>query len=79
MESGTGLAVPAGGATIAEQIACVVRELGMRHRTYKRWVVQGKLTKSAADLEISRMEAVLDTLRRAQQKQDTPVGSLDHG
>lgn len=80
VDAGSGVAVPAGGATIAEQIACVERELGMRHRVYKRWVVQGKLTQSAADIEISRMEAVRDTLKRAQIKlTDRESGQLFSG
>jgi hypothetical protein len=62
--SSAGLAVSS--VTIAEQVACVVRELAMRNRVYKRWVIQGKLTQSAADLEIIRMDAVLATLKRAQ-------------
>jgi len=52
--------------TIAEQIACVDRELGMRRRVYPRWVERGKLNPATADLEIKRMEAVKDSLRRVQ-------------
>ncbi len=52
--------------TIAEQIASVERELGMRKRVYPRWVANGKLNQAAADLEMRRMEAVRDTLKRAQ-------------
>lgn len=52
--------------TIAEQLACVERELGMRKRIYPRWIANGKLNQAAADLEMRRMEAVRDTLKRAQ-------------
>ena len=62
--SSAGLAVPS--VTIAEQVACVDRELGMRKRVYPRWVANGKLNQAAADLEMRRMEAVRDTLRRVQ-------------
>ena len=52
--------------TLSEQLACVERELGMRKRTYPRWVANGKLNQAAADLEMRRMEAVRDTLKRVQ-------------
>jgi hypothetical protein len=51
--------------TIYEQIACVDREIGIRERVYPRWVEKGKLTKQAADMEMERIRAVLDTLRRS--------------
>ena len=38
--------------SLDDQIACVERELAMRGRVYPRWVAQGKLTQSAADLEL---------------------------
>jgi len=47
-------------------IACVERELGFRGRVYPRWVASGKLTQSASDLEMGRMRAVLDALKRSQ-------------
>ena len=62
--SSAGLAVPS--VTVAEMIACVERELAMRRRVYPRWVLAGKLTKAAADLELTRMEAVRATLTSAQ-------------
>lgn len=72
------MAVP--DVTIAEQVACVDRELGMRNRVYPRWVKAGKLTQTAADLEISRMTAVRWTLRRAQiELTDREPGQLFSG
>ena len=66
--------------TIAEQISCVDRELGMRARVYPRWVKSGKLNQSAADLEIRRMEAVRATLVRASSEfADRPPGQLVTG
>lgn len=66
--------------TIAEQIACVERELGMRGRVYPRWVANGKLNKAAADLEIRRMEAVKATLLRAEKEfAARPAGALPNG
>lgn len=76
--SSAGLAVP--DVTIAEQVACVERELGMRKRVYPRWVANGKLNQAAADLEMRRMEAVRDTLKRAQiELTDREPGQLFSG
>lgn len=47
---------------IADQIACVERELKMRKRAYPRWIEAGRMTQAKADAEISAMEAVLETL-----------------
>jgi hypothetical protein len=51
--------------TLAEQIACVERELAMRRRVYPRWVGRGQMKPGAAEEEIRRMEAVLETLKRS--------------
>jgi hypothetical protein len=47
---------------LADQIACVDRELGYRRRVYPSWVARGRMTQRSADLEIERMEAVRETL-----------------
>lgn len=47
---------------IAAQIACVEREIAMRHRVYPRWVAAGKLTQAKADAEIAAMTAVRESL-----------------
>ena len=57
-----GLALPAAVVQLADQIACVERELKMRRRVYPRWVLASKLTQTAADLEMRRMEGVLQSL-----------------
>lgn len=44
------------------QIACVEREVKMRHRVYPRWVEAGRMTQAKADAEIRTMEAVHATL-----------------
>lgn len=49
--------------TIADQIAAVTREIGMRNRVYPRWVQDGKMSQAKADYEIKAMEAVLETLK----------------
>jgi hypothetical protein len=66
--------------TIAEQVACVDRELAMRGRVYPRWVKAGKLTQAAADTEIKRMEAVRASLVRVSQElRDVEAGTLFTG
>ena len=47
---------------LAEQIACVERELGYRKRVYPRRIEARQMTRANADKEIARMTAVLDTL-----------------
>jgi hypothetical protein len=49
--------------SIADQIACVEREIKMREHVYPRWVGQGKMTKDKADREIAVMREVLTTLQ----------------
>lgn len=49
--------------SIEQQIACVEREVKMRHRVYPRWVADGRMTQQKADAEIAAMEAVLQTLQ----------------
>jgi uncharacterized membrane protein len=48
--------------TLAEQLAAVERELAIRRAYYPHRVKAGKMTQSAADEEISCMEAVYRTL-----------------
>lgn len=47
---------------LAELVACVDRELALRAKAYPRWVRDGKLTQTAADVEMSRMRHVRMTL-----------------
>jgi hypothetical protein len=44
---------------IADKIACLQREVKMRHRAYPRWVSQERMTQAQADHEIAVMTAVL--------------------
>lgn len=62
LDAFAGVALPAAAVQLTDQIACVEREIKMRGRVYPRWVLQGKLTKAAADAEMLRMEAVLQSL-----------------
>lgn len=47
---------------LGDQIACVKRELALRQAVYQKRVGAGRMTQEQADLEISRMKAVLRTL-----------------
>ena len=58
---------------IDEQIACIQRERAMRVRMYPRWVKASKLTQSAADEEMCRIDAVLETLERVRVGGDAKV------
>ena len=51
---------------IGDQVRCVRRERELRKRLYPGWVAQGKLGAGAANLGLSQMEAVLQTLERLQ-------------
>lgn len=51
---------------IAEMLACVEREIGMREHVYPRWVKQKKLLQTTADQELARMRAVRDLLLNVQ-------------
>jgi hypothetical protein len=54
---------------LADQLACVQRELRLRRRVYDRLVVQGKLKPETACREIRALEAVIDTLQRLEQQE----------
>ena len=51
---------------LADQIACVERELAFRARVYPRWVADKKMLQATSDREMLRMRAVLATLKLAQ-------------
>lgn len=55
---------------LADQIACVRRELAMRQRVYPRWVHAGKMTQADSDREITTMIAVLATLQGLQRQRE---------
>ena len=49
--------------SLRRQLECVVREIGMRERVYRRKVASGDMLQSKADDELGAMRAVADTLR----------------
>lgn len=48
--------------TLAEQVACVQREIAMRERVYPRFIEKGRMNAEKAGREIAAMKAVLETL-----------------
>ena len=48
--------------SLDDQIAAVDREIGMREKSYPRWVKDRKLTQKTADQELARMRAVRESL-----------------
>lgn len=55
---------PGAPVPLADQIASVRREIGMRARVYPAWVRNGKLKPDVAEHEQRAMQAVLETLER---------------
>lgn len=52
---------------LADQIACVKRELRMRAKVYSRRVAESRMTAAEAAQETAAMSAVLATLQRLEQ------------
>ena len=53
-------------ATLAEQIACVRREIAMRERVYPKWVEGGRMKQADANRELETMKAVLETVQKVE-------------
>lgn len=49
--------------TLAKQIECVAREIGMRHQVYAGRVAKKRMTQKEMDREIAEMTAALNTLK----------------
>lgn len=47
-------------ATREEKRAEALRELGLRRRTYPRWVEAGRLSQADADRQIALMQSIAD-------------------
>lgn len=52
-----------------DQVACVVREIGMRERVYPAWVSAKKMSQAKSDHEMAAMRAVLVTVNDYQAMQ----------
>jgi hypothetical protein len=59
--------------SLEDQIACVAREIAMRKVVYPRRVAAGQMKQSQADLELARMNAVLETLTTTRAAWDESV------
>jgi hypothetical protein len=65
-----------GPVTLSEMIACVAREVKLRHAVYPGQIQRGKMTKQEADREARRMEAVLEYLKLQREREiETQDGS----
>lgn len=62
--------------SLADQIACVKREVAMRRKVYPRWVAAGKMTQAKADTEISCMLAAAATLHQPGTVPRLPLGAI---
>lgn len=51
---------------VADQLKCVMREIGYRERVYARRVADGKMTQALADYQLDAMKAVAETLKRVE-------------
>ena len=56
--------------SLAEEIACVKREIAMRERVYPKWVVSGRMKPAKAAHELAVMGAVLARLEALQEPQE---------
>lgn len=64
MTETTGDLLPTEPPSMADQIACVRREIAMRRNVYPKWVESGRLKAVEAQREQDRMQAVHDSLER---------------
>jgi hypothetical protein len=46
--------------TREDKIACIKREIEMRHKVYPRWISSGKMTMEKASREIEVMQQILE-------------------
>jgi hypothetical protein len=53
--------------SLADQIRCVGREIGMRRGVYRTWIASGRMKQETADAELAAMEAVYQTLKKLQR------------
>jgi hypothetical protein len=60
--------------SLEDQIKCIARELTMRRNCYPGWVKGGKLKPETAAMELERMEAVLETLKKFQAESGVSSG-----
>jgi hypothetical protein len=58
--------------SLADQIACVQREIAMRQHVYPRWISAHRITRAKGDAELAAMGAVLATLQALQEQLGGP-------
>jgi hypothetical protein len=64
-------------SSLADQVACVKREIALRVNTYPKWVRDGRMKQEIADREIAKMRDVLQTLFDAEALAKAVVGSFE--
>src|SRR6185436_15545739 len=64
-----GAGTPVMPVSLADQLACVRRELSLRQRVYPRLIAQKSMTQAGADFQLAAMQAVLQTLEELQGPQ----------
>lgn len=66
--------------SITDQIGCIDREIGIRERVYPRWILNKKMTRDQAELEMDRIRAVRETLIKSSAiLADREPGTLETG
>ena len=66
-------------ALLAEEVACVLRELNLRKRVYPRLVRAGRMAKDDMDKEIAVMARVFRRLSGQRAEAQQLVLELKHG
>ncbi len=64
---------------LADQIACIEKELAFRRKIYPVWVERRSLMPEGAEIEINRMEAILATLKGLQARSGGLFDNPDEG
>ncbi len=64
---------------LADQIACIEKELAFRRKIYPVWIERKSLLPEGAEIEINRMEAVLATLKGIQGQSGGLFDNPDEG
>lgn len=58
---------------LAEQIACIERELKLRAKVYPNRIACGRMSRRLAEREIDRMRAILETLKTMARAEELPL------
>lgn len=59
--------------SLEEQLKEIRREIAVRQRVYPGWILEGRITKTLADLRIATLEAIAQTIRMAMEDNAAPA------